>query len=98
MIRTVVAGACIVLMVSVAVLTWIWAGAEAVRDDPTPAPVLTVVPASPTVYVFASPSATPHPDRLPVQATPTTPPAVLILSSPEPTATPEGTRVRVERG
>lgn len=88
MIRTVVAGACIMLMVLAAVLTWIWAGIETATVDPTPAPVLTIVPASPTVYVFETMVPTPAPERLPMAPTPTTLPAVRILDTPVPTMTP----------
>lgn len=86
MIRSIVAGACIVLMALLAVLTWIWAGIETATVDPTP--VLTIVPASPTVYVFPTMTPTAVPERLPARPTPTTVPAVRILDTPEPTMTP----------
>jgi hypothetical protein len=69
----------------------------------TPAPVITIIPARPTVYV--APTVTPTPVRevildRPLLPTATSLPAVIVLPTepPTPTPTPEGTRVIHQRG
>lgn len=76
---------------------------EPVMVTPTAAPVLTILPASPTVYRF--PTMTPTLVRevildRPLLPTATSLPAVILLPTEPPTKTPtpEGTRVIHQRG
>lgn len=67
---------------------------------PTPASVVTILPASPTPPRVLPTLAPPPTESLPRPSTPTptSVPAVLIVETPEPTATPANTRVPVQKG